>query len=357
MIERSDDPVTPGWQFASDNTSGICPEALSGLVEANVGAAASYGNDDYTAAAAERLREIFEADCEVFFVFNGTAANSLAVASCCLPHHSVICAAVAHIETDECGGPEFFSGGAKILLAECRQGKLDPRSVESIATRRTDIHFPKPRLLSVTQPTELGGVYAFNELESLRDLARRLDLRIHVDGARFANAVVALQSSPAEVVRCSGADILCLGGAKIGLPVGEAVLFFDRELAAEFTYRCKQAGQLASKMRFLAAMWLGVLKDDAWLKHAMHANAMATQLAQGLARIPRVEVLAPVDANAVFVNMPLAVHQVLADKGWRYYSFIGEGAARFMCSWATSEAEIRSLLADIASVSCDCEIV
>lgn len=346
MIEQANNPTMPGWQFASDNTSAICPEALSALVEANVGAAASYGNDDYTAAAAERLREIFEADCEVYFVFNGTAANSLAVASCCLPHHSVICANVAHMETDECGGPEFFSGGAKLLLAESRHGKLDPQSTELIATRRTDIHFPKPRLLSLTLPTELGGVYTLRELETLRDLARRLRLHVHVDGARFANAVAALQTTPAQVIRSAGADVLCLGGSKNGLPIGEAMVFFNRDLAAEFDYRCKQAGQLASKMRFLTAPWLGVLQYDAWLKHAAHANSMAQRLAQGLATIPGVNLRAPVDANAVFVDLPPAVHERLAEKGWRYYSFIGEGAARFMCSWATTDAEISALVDD-----------
>jgi threonine aldolase len=167
----------PGCQFASDNTAGVCPEALAEFIEANRGAVPSYGNDRYTAAVADRLREIFECNCEVFFVFNGTAANSLAVSSCCLSYHSVICTDVAHLETDECGGPEFFSGGAKVLLAESQLGKIDLESVERLATRRTDIHFPKPRVLSLTQPTELGTIYTLDELADAARLTTRLGLR------------------------------------------------------------------------------------------------------------------------------------------------------------------------------------
>lgn len=338
--------VTPGYQFASDNTAGVCPEALAAFQEANADSTPSYGNDRYTAEVADRLRELFETNCEVFFVFNGTAANSLAVSACCAPYHSVICGDAAHLETDECGGPEFFSGGAKILLAASRDGKLDPTSIEELATRRTDIHFPKPHLLSLTLPTELGTVYSMAELEELGRLAKRLRLRVHLDGARFANAVAALQASPAEIVRRGQVDVLCLGGTKIGLPVGEAVVFFDCELAHEFAYRCKQAGQLASKMRFLTAPWLGMLRDGAWLRYAARANAMARRLSEGLAAIPGVELMYPTEANAVFASLPAETHQRLQSRGWHYYTFIGQGAARFMCSWATMEAEVDALVSD-----------
>jgi threonine aldolase len=341
----------PGCQFASDNTAGMCPEALAALIEANVGAVPSYGNDRYTAAVADRLREIFECPCEVFFVYNGTAANSLAVSACCSSYHSVICCEVAHLETDECGGPEFFSGGAQLLLAESHNGKLDPASVEQLVTRRTDIHYPKPRVLSVTQPTELGAVYTLAELEELGRTARRLGLRMHMDGARFANAVAALGTSPAEIVRRAGVDVLCLGGAKIGLPLGEAVVFFNRELATDFGYRCKQAGQLASKMRFLTAPWLGLLKESAWLRRAEHANRMARRLSQELAAIPGVRLLYPTEANAVFALLPPATHEHLVARGWQYYTFIGQGAARFMCSWATTDADVDALLADVTAAT------
>jgi threonine aldolase len=340
----------PGYQFASDNTAGICPEALDALIDANVGAAASYGNDEITARVADRLREIFECQCEVFFVFNGTAANSLAVCTCCQPYHSVICADVAHLETDECGGPEFFSGGSKVLVAESRDGKLVPASVEKLITGRNDIHYPKPHVVSITQPTELGTLYSVDEIQVLSDLARRFGLRLHMDGARLANSLAATGRAPSEVTWKVGVDILCLGGAKIGLPLGEAILFFDKDLAADFAYRCKQAGQLASKMRFLTAPWLGVLNDAVWLRHAAHANAMARRLASGLGEITGIQLLHPAEVNAVFASLPEACHRKLAERGWHYYTFIGRGGARFMCSWATTERDVDALLADIRSV-------
>jgi len=346
--QRSSAPI-PGYQFASDNTAGICPEALATLVEANVGAAASYGDDQYTALVADRLREIFECECEVFFVFNGTAANSLAISACCQSYHSVICSDVAHLETDECGGPEFFSGGAKVLVSETCQGKLLPESVERLITRRLDIHHPKPRVLSLTQPTEMGTLYSLEELRALADTARRFGMRVHMDGARLANAIAALGRPPAEVTWQAGVDVLCLGGAKMGLPLGEAVVFFDRELASDFEYRCKQAGQLASKMRFLTAPWLGMLKDSAWLRHAAQANRMAQRLSRGLEQMAGVRLLYPTEVNAVFALLPPECHRQLAARGWRYYTFIGQGAARFMCSWATTEEEVDALLADVQS--------
>ena len=337
----------PGYQFASDNTAGICPEALATLAEANVGAAASYGDDRFTALVADRLREIFECDCEVFFVFNGTAANSLAVSTCCQPYHSVICSEVAHLETDECGGPEFFSGGAKVLISESQNGKLNPESVERLVTRRSDIHHPKPRVLSVTQPTELGTLYSIDELRALSELVRPFGMKVHMDGARLANAIAAQSVRPSDITWKAGVEILCLGGAKMGLPLGEAVIFFNQELAADFAYRCKQAGQLASKMRFLTAPWLGLLKDSAWLRHAAHANRMAQGLARGLEQIEETQLLYPTDVNAVFVQLPPHCHAHLVSKGWHYYTFIGQGGARFMCSWATTERDVAALLADV----------
>jgi threonine aldolase len=339
----------PGYQFASDNTAGICPEAMSALIDANVGAVPSYGNDEITARVSRQLREIFEFECEIFFVFNGTAANSLAVSTCCQPYHSVICADVAHLETDECGGPEFFSGGAKVLVAESHDGKLIPASVEKLITGRKDIHYPKPHVISLTQPTELGTNYSLDEIIQLSHLARRFGLRLHMDGARFANSLAASGKAPSEITWKAGVDILCLGGAKMGLPLGEAILFFNKELAIEFAYRCKQAGQLASKMRFLTAPWLGVLNDSVWLRHAAHANAMAARLSNGLAEIAGVQVLHPTEVNAVFAALPEACHRKLAERGWHYYTFIGRGGARFMCSWATTEQDVDMLLADIRS--------
>jgi threonine aldolase len=339
--------VQPGCQFASDNTAGACPEALAALVAANEGYVPSYGDDRYTAAAADRIREIFECDCEVFFVFNGTAANSLAIAAGLAPYHSVVCADVAHIETDECGGPEFFSGGSKILLAPTVDGRLDVDGVLPLLDRRSDLHFPKPRLLSVTQPTELGTVYQVEHLARLGELARRRGLRFHMDGARFANAGAALDVAPSELTWKVGVDVLAFGGSKMGLPGGEALVFFNRELAFEFAWRCKQAGQLASKMRFIAAPWLGMLEGDAWLRHARHANEQARKLAAGLTALPSVRLASPREANGVFAELPAAVRAALRQLGWKFYAFIGAGACRFMCSWATTDQEVSQLLSDV----------
>jgi threonine aldolase len=342
-------PPIHNQQFASDNYSGICPEAMQALSAANQGHVLSYGDDPWTAEAADLLRETFETDCEVFFVFNGTAANSLALASLCQSYHSIVCADSSHIETDECGAPEFYSNGAKLLAAPNRHGKLDPKSIEDLVTKRNDIHYPKPKAVSITQATELGTVYTVAELLNIYKISKKFNLKLHMDGARFANAVAALGLTPKEISWQCGVDVLCLGGTKNGLAVGEAVIFFNKALAEDFAYRCKQAGQLASKMRFIAAPWLGILKDGVWLKHAAHANQRARQLEAELRAIPEIEIASPCQANSVFVNLPPKVAHALEQKGWHFYTFIG-GAARFMCSWDTSEESVRALVEDIQSV-------
>ncbi len=213
-------------QFASDNYSGICPEVLESMMQANQGSAPAYGNDIYTAQATDKIREIFECDCEVFFVFNGTAANSLSLASMSQSYHSVICHELAHIETDECGAPEFASNGAKLLLATGENGKLNPTGIEELATKRTDIHYPKPKIISITQANEVGVTYSIKEIQAIKKVANKHNLRIHMDGARFANALVSLGCSPADMTWKAGVDVLSLGGTKNGMAFGEAVVFF-----------------------------------------------------------------------------------------------------------------------------------
>ncbi|MCP5230118.1 low specificity L-threonine aldolase [Accumulibacter sp.] len=337
--------------FASDNYAGICPEALAALLAANDGHVRSYGDDEWTLRVADRLREVFETDCDVYFVFNGTAANSLALAALCQSYHSVICHQLAHVETDECGAPQFFSNGARLLAVAGEHGKLTPAAITDVVTRRSDIHYPKPKVVTLTQASEVGTVYRPDELRSITGTARELGLRVHMDGARFANAVAALGIAPADLTWRAGVDVLCFGGTKMGLPVGEAVVFFDRRLADDFAYRCKQAGQLASKMRFLSAPWLGILEKDAWLRHAAHANAMARRLARGLADVAGLQMLFPVDANGVFVHLPALVEQGLRARGWLFYTFIGAGGARFMCAWDTAPETVDRLLEDVRELS------
>jgi threonine aldolase len=327
-------------QFASDNYSGMCPEALESMIRANSDYSPAYGEDDYTQKVCDLFREVFECDCEVFFVFNGTAANSLALAALCQSYHSIICHETAHIETDECGATEFASNGSKILLAGGAGGKLDAQEVLKVITRRTDIHYPKPKVISLTQSTELGTVYTLDEIQAIKDVADRYNLRLHMDGARFANALVSLQKKPAQVTWKAGIDVLCLGGVKNGLAVGEAIIFFNRREALDFAYRCKQAGQLASKMRYLSTPWLGLLQDEVWLKNAGHANKMAAYLAQELSGINGLKLKFPVKANAVFVDMPALLIDRLRTDGWRFYTFIGVGGARLMCSWSTTKESI-----------------
>jgi len=333
--------------FSSDNYAGICPEALQALAEANTGFSRSYGEDPFTDQACRQIREAFETDCQVFFVFNGTAANSLALASLCQSYHSIICHDLAHVETDECGAPEFFSNGTKILLASGTNGKIDLTAVEQLITRRSDIHYPKPRVLSMTQSTELGTVYTPAELSAAGELAKKHGLRLHLDGARFANAVASLGCHPADITWRAGVDVLCFGGTKNGMAVGEAVVFFNKGLAEEFDYRCKQAGQLASKMRFLAAPWIGMLRNNNWLVRATHANRCARLLADLIQDMQGVNVMFPVQANAVFISMPQDSIEALHRLGWHFYSFIGAGGARLMCSWATEEEDVKALAEDI----------
>ncbi|MBD2231247.1 threonine aldolase family protein [Phormidium tenue] len=345
-------PPTRPLQFASDNYSGICPEALDYFLKANQGDVPAYGDDEWTQKASDAFRNIFEIDCEVFFVFNGTAANSLTLASLCQSYHSVICHELAHVETDECGAPEFASNGSKLLLAQGDNGKLDPADVERLITKRTDIHYPKPKVISLTQATEVGTLYTTDELAALSGLARHHGLKVHMDGARFANALVASGKTPAELTWQAGVDVLCCCGTKNGMGIGEAILFFDKALAADFAYRCKQAGQLCSKMRFISAPWLGLLETGAWLRNAEHANRMAAYLEQQLGQIPELKILFPRQANGVFVQMPQLLIDELYRRGWKFYTFIGSDGARLMCGWNTTIEAIDELVADIRDAVC-----
>lgn len=343
--------ATINRNLASDNTAGVCPEGWAAMEAANAGPTLAYGVDHFTDKACNFIRDLFETDCEVFFTFNGTAANSLALGSLCQSFHAVITHEAAHVETDECGAPEFFTGGTKLLLVGGEHGRIDPGELERMAHKRRDIHFPKPRALSITQATELGTLYRVEALRELGAMAHGLGLKVHMDGARFANAVAALGCAPKELTWRAGVDVLCFGGTKNGLAVGDAVVFFNKEAAAEFDYRCKQAGQLASKMRYLSAPWMGMLADGAWLKHAAHANACADRLARGIEVLPGVSLAYPREANAVFLLAPRATHEQMRARGWVYYDFPpGTGAVRLMCSWATTFADIDAFLADLRAV-------
>jgi len=342
----------PPRHFASDNWAGACPEAMAALAEANTGHAPAYGADAWTTEATRLLREIFETPCEVFFVFNGTAANSLAVAAMCAPYESLLCHRWAHVATDECGAPGFFAHGVTLVPLDGDNGKITPGAIAQAAKRDGGVHHPQPRAVSITQSTELGTIYAPEEIAALGETARALDLWLHMDGARFANAAAALGAPPRRLTWEAGVDVLSLGGGKNGLPFGEALVFFNPNLARDFAFRRKQGGQLASKMRFLAAPWVGVLKDGAWLRHAAHANAMASALENGLRSLPEVRILFSRDANAVFAALPQSMVDGLRARGWQFYTDVGpEAAARLMASWDTTPADVAAFLRDASELA------
>ena len=337
-------------QFASDNRSNICPEAWAALAEANAaGHAGSYGDDDWTRRMTAAVRDVFETDCDVHLVFGGIAANCLALAALCQGHHAIVCHELAHVVTDEVNGPAFFTGGARLLPVPGTDGKLTPAAVAAVADARPDGRFPKPRVLSLTQATEVGTVYAPAEVAALTDVARSRGMAVHMDGARFANAVAGLGCRPADLTWRAGVDALVFGGTKNGLSAGELVVFFDRGTSAEFAYRAKQAGQVASKMRLLSCQWAALLENDAWLAHAARANAMAARLATALSAVATV--VYPVQANAAYAAVPPPVAAALRDRGWDLYALPGTGGLRFLCSWDTTEADVDAVVADLRAVS------
>ena len=339
-------PARDRYEFASDNTAAMCPQAWAALAEANHDSVASYGDDKWTKRVREQVREVFETDCETFCVFNGTAANSLGLAQLCRPFHGVLCHERAHLETDECGAPEFLSGGAKLLPVSGANGKLDLAAAAAVVARHRDVHSSKPRVISVTQATELGTLYTPNELEAVAAFAQEHALLVQMDGARFANAVASLGCKPREISWERGVDVLAFGGTKNGTAAGELVVFFKPELALEFDYRIKQAGQLASKMRFIAAPWSGLLTDEVWLRNARHANDSARQLAEKIRAAGGPEPVFPREASAIFLRLRDETVTQLHARGWNFYKFIEPDVYRLMCSWSVTEQDIEDFVAD-----------
>ena len=335
--------IPPRQEFASDNTAGICPEAAAALAKVNVGSAPSYGDDEWTRQLCDRVRELFEIDCDVFLVFNGTAANALALAQLCQPFHSIICHENAHLENDECGACEFYTGGSKLIPTRGENGKIDLREVEAALLRQHALHSHKPRVISLTQPTELGTVYAADQIRKISAFAKEREMFLHMDAARFANAVAALRCAPAEITWQAGLDALSFGGTKNGLAAGELVIFFNKQHSANFDYRAKQAGHLASKMRFLAAPWVALLENDVWLKNGQRGNHTALRLAEGL-RNCGIKVVFPVESNAVFVRLGAKIAGRLRELGWDFYKFIEPDVYRLMCGWSTDEKAITEFL-------------
>jgi threonine aldolase len=335
-------------QFASDNNAGICPEAMAALAEANRGHVPGYGDDPITAQARAMFNQLFEKECVAFFVSNGTAANCLALAALLQPFHAVIAHACSHLETDEANALGRFAPGAKILLAPGTHGKIDVNALDRLIASQRPVHSSKPAAISLTNATELGTVYRPAELAALASFARERGFYVHLDGARLANAAAGLSCSLAELTWKAGVDVVSFGGTKNGLGFGEAVVFFRNDLAKAFDCRMKQAGQLASKMRFLAAPWIGLLRNEVWRQNGAHANAMADRLERRLSLLGVLPVY-PREANALFVHLPVLAVADLHHRGWHFYTDVGpERAARLMCSWDTIETDVDSFAEDLA---------
>jgi threonine aldolase len=332
-------PPPPEQSFASDNAAGAHDRVIEALQAANVGASLPYGDDPWTRRAAERFRALFEAEVEVFYTYGGTGANVVALQCLLAPHEAVICPTSAHINVDECGAPERFTG-AKLIDVPSSDGKLSPDAVRSLLQPSHDEHHVTPRVVAISQPTELGTLYTVDEIGELAGLAHEHGLVLYVDGARIANAVAALGCSVRELTCGAGVDVLTFGGTKNGLLYGEAVVFLRPELARRARFARKQAGQLASKMRFIAAQFDVLLQDGLWLAGAAHANEMAKRLASAVGGLPQVEIARPVEVNSLFARLSAPLVRQLQDWSFFWTWDLNENLVRWMTSFATGDEDV-----------------
>lgn len=335
--------------FASDNGAGAHPAVVEAIVSANRGHAVAYGDDPWTRRAVERFRTLFDAEVEVLFTWGGTGANVVGLQTVLRPWEAVICTDAAHINVDECGAPERFTG-CKLIDLPHRDGKLTPEAVRSALGGVGDQHHVQPRVISITQSTEHGTLYTVEELAELVTVAHDHGLLVHVDGARIANAVAALGVDVTAITTDLGVDVLSFGGTKNGLMFGEAVIFFERDLARAAPFVRKQAAQLPSKMRFVAAQFEALLTDDLWLRSAGHANAMAARLGRAAGQVPGVEVVRPPEVNAVFARLP---HGAIAQLQSRTFFWVWDEATdlvRWMTSFDTGPADVDEFVALVAEV-------
>ncbi len=347
----SSKPLNP-LNLYSDNVTGVAPEVMAALAAANSGTASSYGADPITARVEKRFAELFGTEVAAFPVATGTIANALALAVLVPPYGTVLCHQEAHINVDECGAPELFTGGAKLIPLPGRDAKLDAATIaERLAKGELgNVHHAQPAAVSITQSTEYGAVYGPDEIRAIAELAHAHGLMLHMDGSRFANAAASLGCAPADITWKAGVDAMSFGGTKNGAMAAEAVIFFGPRTAgaaAAFPYHHKRAGQLFSKMRFVAAQLEALLTDDLWLRHARHANAQAARLARGLAVIPGVEILHPVQANEVFVRMPEKVKAgvVAADSGIESWDGPTGLRTRLVTAFNTPDGDVDRMIA------------
>ena len=332
--------MKPGRSFASDNNAGIHPDVVKAILAANQGHAVGYGDDRYTESAVGKFKQHFGADIDVFIVFNGTAANCLSLKALTDSYHAVICTEAAHIYTDECGAPEKFTG-CKLIPISTDDGKLTVDAVRRACHGLGDQHHVQPRVISITQASEMGTVYRPEEIKTLARFAHKRAMFLHMDGARIANAAASLGLTLRQATRDLGVDVLSFGGTKNGLMGAEAVVFFDKKLSHNFQYLRKQGMQLASKMRFISVQLDCLLSNDLWLRNARHANRMAQLLQKGLSDIPEVKIVYDVEANGVFAKIPAHAIARLQERYFFYVWNEEELVVRWMCSFDTTEEDVK----------------
>jgi threonine aldolase len=335
--------------FASDNNSGVHPKIIEALNQANNGHAVGYGDDPITKKAVEKLKQLFKSDVDVYFVFTGTAANVLSIATICKPYHAVICADTSHLHVDECGAPERFTG-CKLITVPSSDGKLHVDLIKPYLEGFDFEHHVQPLLISVTQSTELGTVYAPGEIKEIARLAHENNMYLHIDGARIANALVSLDCTINEITSDVGVDVVSFGGTKNGMMFGESVIFFNKNLSQEFKYIRKQGMHLYSKMRFASAQFVAYLENDLWLKNAAHSNKMAKLLEKEINKIPQIKITRPVESNGVFAIVPETIIEPLREKYFFYTWDEHTSEVRWMCSFDTTEEDIMDFVAAIKNL-------
>ena len=335
--------------FASDNVTSACPEVMDAVIAANSGIAGSYGDDEWSLALKNRLSEIFETEVEVFLAVTGTASNALALSALAPVFGKIYCHELSHINTDECGAPELFTGGAKLIPMRSSNGRIDASDLSETIRGSGNVHVTQPSVVSVTMSCETGTVYQLDEIKAISKIAHDNKMSVHMDGARFANALVSLDVSPAEMTWKSGVDVLTLGGTKNGCLAAEAVVFFKPEMVGNFPFLHKRSGQLLSKMRFISSQLEAYLTDDVWLRNARHANAMAKILSEGLNSFANIKLAYPTQSNEVFVHLPRDVIDYLNSAGYEINEEELDGkAVRFVTAWNSEVKDINDLLDTLA---------
>ena len=334
--------------FSSDNVTSACPEVMDALIAANSGIAVSYGDDEWSSALKSKLSEVFETDVEVFLAVTGTASNALALSALAPVFGKIYCHELSHINTDECGAPELFTGGAKLIPMRSSNGRINANELAEAIRGAGNVHVAQPSVVSITQSCETGTVYQLDEIQAISKIARAHKMSIHMDGARFANALAFLDVSPAEMTWKSGVDVLTLGGTKNGCLAAEAIVFFKPEMVGNFPYLHKRSGQLLSKMRFISSQLEAYVTDDLWIRNARHANLMAKKLSEGLNSFSNIELAYPTQSNEIFVHLPRELIDYLNNAGYDINEEELDGkAVRFVTAWNSELKDVDRLLAVI----------